>query len=96
MSESSSSMEWRLEAFEPRPSLWRLVEQSVPGSERVEIKEVLGEDLVDETLDLHNEVSTFLDTLQLLKTCLFLLRCFYSCFYLESCHCQWLSSYSGS
>ena len=56
MCESSSSMEWQLQAFVPRPSLWRLIEQSVPGRELREIKEVLGEDLVDETLDLQNEV----------------------------------------
>ncbi|KAK2569591.1 hypothetical protein P5673_005417 [Acropora cervicornis] len=43
------SMEWQIEAFEIRPSLWRLIEEIVPESERVEIKEALGEDLVDET-----------------------------------------------
>ena len=52
-----SSMEWQLEAFESRTSLWRLIEEFVPESERLEIKEALGEDLVDETLDLQNEVS---------------------------------------
>ena len=57
MSVHSSSMEWRLEAFEIRPSLWRLIEDLVVESERLEIKEALGEDLVDETLDLQNEVS---------------------------------------
>lgn len=58
MSERSlSSMEWRLESFESRASLWRLIEEFVPESERLEIKEALGEDLVDETLDLQNEVS---------------------------------------
>ena len=50
------SMEWQIEAFEIRPSLWRLIEEIVPESERVEIKEALGEDLVDETVDLQNEV----------------------------------------
>ena len=49
-------MEWRLEAFENRASLWRLIEELVPDSERLEVKEALGEDLVDETLDLQNEV----------------------------------------
>lgn len=53
-------MEWRLEAFETRPSLWRLIEELVAESERVEIKETLGEDLVDETLDLQNEASVFI------------------------------------
>ena len=60
MSVHSSSMEWRLEAFEIRPSLWRLIEDLVAESERLEIKEALGEDLVDETLDLQNEVSLLL------------------------------------
>lgn len=54
-----SSMEWQLEAFESRTSLWRLIEEFVPESERLEIKEALGEDLVDETLDLQNEVSSY-------------------------------------
>ena len=52
-------MEWQLEAFESRTSLWRLIEEFVPESERIEIKEALGDDLVDETLDLQNEVSSF-------------------------------------
>lgn len=57
-------MEWRLEAFEIRPSLWRLIEDLVVESERLEIKEALGEDLVDETLDLQNEASTLLEIWQ--------------------------------
>ncbi|KAJ7383859.1 Coiled-coil domain-containing protein 24 [Desmophyllum pertusum] len=65
MSERSlSSMEWRLESFESRASLWRLIEEFVPESERLEIKEALGEDLVDETLDLQNETSTLLEIWQ--------------------------------
>ena len=59
MSERSPSMEWQLEGFEIRTSLWRLIEEFVPESERLEIKEALGEDLVDETLDLQNEVSGY-------------------------------------
>ena len=55
MSERSSSMEWQLEGT----SLWRLIEEFLPESERLEIKEALGEDLVDETLDLQNEVSGY-------------------------------------
>lgn len=57
-------MEWQLEAFESRTSLWRLIEEFVPESERLEIKEALGEDLVDETLDLQNEASTLLEIWQ--------------------------------
>ncbi|PFX15094.1 hypothetical protein AWC38_SpisGene20700 [Stylophora pistillata] len=60
----STSMEWRLEAFESRPSLWKFIEEYVPESERIEIKEALGEDLVDETLDLHNEASILLEIWQ--------------------------------
>ena len=56
MSRACSPMEWSLEAFEIRPCLWKLVEELVAESERHEIKEALGEDLVDETLDLHEEV----------------------------------------
>ena len=66
MSEHSPPMEWRLEGFESRPSLWRLIEEIVPESERLEIKEALGEDLVDETLDLQNEVSFVILILSLL------------------------------
>lgn len=60
----STSMEWRLEAFESRPSLWKFIVEYVPESERIEIREALGEDLVDETLDLHNEASTLLEIWQ--------------------------------
>lgn len=60
----STSMEWRLEAFESRPSLWKFIEEYVPESERIEIKEALGEDLVDETVDLHNEASILLEIWQ--------------------------------
>ena len=52
-------MEWQLEEFENRTSFWRLIEEFVPESERLEIKEALGDDLVDETLDLQNEVSSY-------------------------------------
>ena len=63
-------MEWQLEAFESRTSLWRLIEEFVPESERLEIKEALGEDLVDETLDLQNEVSRFFQSCTVkLKLC---------------------------
>lgn len=58
------SMEWQIEAFQIRPSLWRFIEEIVPESERVEIKEALGEDLVDETVDLQNEATTLHDIWQ--------------------------------
>lgn len=59
-----SPMEWRLEAFETRPSLWRLIEELVHESERIEVKEALGEGLVDETVDLQNEAATLHDIWQ--------------------------------
>lgn len=49
-------MEWWLEVFESRLLLWKFIEEYVFESEWIEIKEVLGEDLVDEILDLYNEV----------------------------------------
>ena len=66
-------MEWRLELFDIRPSLWKLIEEFVPESERPEIKEALGEGLVEETLDLQNEVTVdnfviFLTSLKLYLT----------------------------
>ena len=70
MSERSSSMEWQLEGFEIRTSLWRLIEEFVPESERLEIKEALGEDLVDETLDLQNEVSSYFRRYMYSCTCM--------------------------
>ena len=62
-------MEWQLEAFESRTSLWRLIEEFVPESESLEIKEALGEDLVDETLDLQNEVSSYFQSSPKLGWC---------------------------
>ena len=53
---SCSSSERSLEAFEPRQSLWKLVEEFVPLEEQREMKEILGEDIIDETADLHREV----------------------------------------
>lgn len=48
------------EGFFMRESLWRTVENTTPhhGVERAEIKEVIGDSLVDETIDLHTELST--------------------------------------
>ena len=53
---SLSTSEWDLEGFQPRQSLWKLVEDLAPENEQSEIKEILGEDVIDETVDLHKEV----------------------------------------
>ena len=42
--------------FEPRPLLWQLILEHLEEPEIEEIKLILGESLIDETLDLHGEV----------------------------------------
>lgn len=49
--------------FQPL-SLWKLVEQHVPGPEQWEVKNMLGENLVDESLQLHAEVWLLTDILK--------------------------------
>ncbi|KAM8930095.1 coiled-coil domain-containing protein 24 [Pelodytes ibericus] len=49
------------ELLEPPPSLWKLVGEQVPISERAEIKRILGDAAVDLSLDLHAEVEVLLD-----------------------------------
>ena len=44
-------------AYEPPVSLWGLVERYVHLHEREEIKTVLGASLVEQSLELHDEVS---------------------------------------
>ncbi len=44
-------------AYEPPDSLWGIVEFCVPAHEQSEIKNLLGESLVDQSLELHEEVS---------------------------------------
>ncbi|XP_030061215.1 coiled-coil domain-containing protein 24 [Microcaecilia unicolor] len=48
------------EAFEPPLSLWKVVEEHVPASERPEIRKILGEHTIDLSLELHREVDTWL------------------------------------
>lgn len=43
--------------YEPPVSLWGLVEKHVPSNEWQEVKRILGESLVDQSLELHEEVS---------------------------------------
>ena len=42
--------------YEPPVSLWLLVEKHVPTNEWQEVKRILGESLVDQSLELHQEV----------------------------------------
>ena len=44
--------------YEPPLSLWKLVEQHVPEHEREEVRNLLGESLIDQSLELHEEVYT--------------------------------------
>lgn len=50
-----------LQAYEPPLSLWKLVEQHVPYHEREEIKSILGESVVDQSLELHEEINILLE-----------------------------------
>ncbi|XP_040263900.1 coiled-coil domain-containing protein 24 isoform X2 [Bufo bufo] len=49
------------EFLESPSSLWSLVEEQVPRSERAEIKRILGDAAVDLSLDLHAEVEVLLE-----------------------------------
>lgn len=48
-------------AYIPPLSLWQLVEQNVSPSEQNEIKNMLGESLIDTTLELHQEVNMLME-----------------------------------
>ena len=56
MVQTMESPPFDLQAYEPPLSLWKLVEQYVPYHEREEIKNMLGESIVDQSLELHEEV----------------------------------------
>ena len=43
--------------YEPPTSFWSIVEVYVPDHERTEVKNLLGESLVEQSLELHREVS---------------------------------------
>ena len=45
-----------ISGFEPPESLWGLVVNIVPESEREEVKKMMGESLVEQSLELHDEV----------------------------------------
>jgi len=45
-----------LQAYEPPISLWQLVEQHIPAHEHEEIRSLLGNSMIDQSLELHQEV----------------------------------------
>ncbi|XP_033111029.1 coiled-coil domain-containing protein 24-like [Anneissia japonica] len=53
-----------LQAFEVPLSLWKLVQENVSQEEQQEIKNILGESEVDQTLELHSEVEALLEIWQ--------------------------------
>ncbi|XP_022107655.1 coiled-coil domain-containing protein 24-like [Acanthaster planci] len=50
-----------MEAYTPPDSLWRLVEENVAPGERQEIRDVLGNSMVEQSLELHTEVEALLE-----------------------------------
>ena len=46
-----------VEIFEPCQSTWALIESQTIEEERTEIKKLIGSSLIEETVDLHREVS---------------------------------------
>ncbi|XP_046549033.1 coiled-coil domain-containing protein 24-like [Haliotis rubra] len=53
-----------VQSYKPPLSLWQLVEDVVSSHEQGEVKRILGESLVDQSIELHEEVSTLLSILQ--------------------------------
>ena len=53
----SEDSESNLKAFELPPSVWELILSVCPAREVGEVRKALGESLVEQTCDLHEEVS---------------------------------------
>ena len=51
-----------LGAYEPPVSLWGIVEQHIPVHEHEEIKGMLGESLIDQSIELRAEVIIYIKT----------------------------------
>ena len=58
-----------MEAYVPPESLWRLVEENVAPGERQEIRDALGDSLVEQSLELRTEVRYRVITIQVLHLC---------------------------
>ncbi|XP_071799899.1 uncharacterized protein [Asterias amurensis] len=50
-----------MEAYTPPEALWRLVEENVAPGEQQEIRDILGNSMVEQSLELRNEVEALLD-----------------------------------
>jgi len=46
-------------SYQPPPSLWQLIESSTSAHELPEVKRLLGESLVEQSLELHQEVKCY-------------------------------------
>jgi hypothetical protein len=44
------------EVYQPSISVWKLIQANVPEFEQDEMKSLLGESLIEQSLDLHEEV----------------------------------------